>query len=68
MAVLIWRRRPRYARALEPYDLKWYEEPGDPLDFDLNREVGLASSTPIATGENLFSMQDAPQSHPPTAA
>ena len=49
----------RYARALEPYDLKWYEEPGDPLDFDLNREVGLASSTPIATGENLFSMQDA---------
>ena len=49
----------RYARALEPYDLKWYEEPGDPLDFDLNREVGLASSTPIATGENLFSMPDA---------
>lgn len=49
----------RYARALEPYDLKWYEEPGDPLDFELNREVGLASSTPIATGENLFSMQDA---------
>lgn len=49
----------RYARALEPYDLKWYEEPGDPLDFDLNCEVGLASSTPLATGENLFSMQDA---------
>ena len=48
-----------YARAIEPYDLKWYEEPGDPLDFELNREVGLASSTPIATGENLFSMQDA---------
>lgn len=49
----------RYARALEPYGLKWYEEPGDPLDFELNREVGLVSSTPIATGENLFSMQDA---------
>lgn len=49
----------RYARALEPYDLKWYEEPGDPLDFDLNCEVGLASSTPLAAGENLFSMQDA---------
>ncbi|MCY4587256.1 MAG: mandelate racemase/muconate lactonizing enzyme family protein [Bryobacterales bacterium] len=49
----------RYARAIEPYDLKWYEEPGDPLDFELNREVGLASSTPIATGENLFSVQDA---------
>lgn len=49
----------RYARALEPYGLKWYEEPGDPLDFELNRDVGLVSSTPIATGENLFSMQDA---------
>ena len=49
----------RYARALEPYGLKWYEEPGDPLDFELNRAVGLVSSTPIATGENLFSMQDA---------
>ena len=49
----------RYARALEPYDLKWYEEPGDPLDFELNREVGFVSSTPIATGENLFSLQDA---------
>ena len=48
-----------YAAALEPYGLKWYEEPGDPLDFDLNREVASASATPIATGENLFSMQDA---------
>ena len=48
-----------YAAALDPYGLKWYEEPGDPLDFDLNREVASASATPIATGENLFSMQDA---------
>ena len=48
-----------YARALAPYGLKWYEEPGDPLDFDLNREVAFESATPIATGENLFSMQDA---------
>ena len=48
-----------YAQALDPYGLKWYEEPGDPLDFDLNREVSHISATPIATGENLFSMQDA---------
>ena len=48
-----------YAKALEPYDLKWYEEPGDPLDFELNREVAQVSATPIATGENLFSMQEA---------
>ncbi|MEM7368130.1 MAG: mandelate racemase/muconate lactonizing enzyme family protein [Bacteroidota bacterium] len=48
-----------YAQALEPYGLKWYEEPGDPLDFLLNAAVAQASTTPIATGENLFSWQDA---------
>ena len=48
-----------YAHALAPYRLKWYEEPGDPLDFKLLAEVAGASATPIATGENLFSMQDA---------
>jgi L-alanine-DL-glutamate epimerase-like enolase superfamily enzyme len=47
-----------YARALEPYKLKWYEEPGDPLDFNLLAEVAAVSATPIATGENLFSTQD----------
>jgi len=47
-----------YARALEPYKLKWYEEPGDPGDFKLLAEVAAASATPIASGENLFSMQD----------
>ena len=48
-----------YAEALGEYKLYWYEEPGDPLDFALNADVAHASSTPIATGENLFSMQDA---------
>ncbi len=48
-----------YAEALDVYGLKWYEEPGDPLDFEINRQVAEASATPIATGENLFSMQDA---------
>jgi L-alanine-DL-glutamate epimerase-like enolase superfamily enzyme len=38
--------------------LKWYEVPGDPLDYQLNAEVASRSATPIATGENLFSMQD----------
>ena len=47
-----------YAEALTPYGLKWYEEPGDPLDFELNAAVAAATSTPIATGENLFSLQD----------
>jgi L-alanine-DL-glutamate epimerase-like enolase superfamily enzyme len=49
-------RALRYAEALAPYGLRWYEEPGDPLDFDLLAEVSAASATPLATGENLFSL------------
>jgi D(-)-tartrate dehydratase len=49
----------RYAEALEPYDLFWYEEPGDPLDYELQAEVAQAYGGPLATGENLFSTQDA---------
>ena len=48
-----------YAKALEKYNLFWYEEIGDPLDYALNATVSEHYSGPIATGENLFSMQDA---------
>jgi L-alanine-DL-glutamate epimerase-like enolase superfamily enzyme len=48
-----------YARALKPYSLFWYEEPGDPLDFALQAELASHYDAPMATGENLFSMQDA---------
>ena len=48
-----------YAKALEPYQLKWYEEAGDPLDYELNAELCKNYSHAVATGENLFSMQDA---------
>ena len=48
-----------YADALSAYDLFWFEEPGDPLDFELQRELSDAYAGPMATGENLFSMQDA---------
>jgi L-alanine-DL-glutamate epimerase-like enolase superfamily enzyme len=48
-----------YARALEPYGLFWYEEAGDPLDYALQAELANHYSGPMATGENLFSMQDA---------
>ncbi|MDP9161921.1 MAG: mandelate racemase/muconate lactonizing enzyme family protein [Acidobacteriota bacterium] len=48
-----------YARALAPYNLRWYEEAGDPLDFDLQAEVEKHYPPPLATGENLFSVQDA---------
>jgi len=48
-----------YARALAPYGLRWYEEPGDPLDFELQAELANHYPGPMATGENLFSVQDA---------
>jgi L-alanine-DL-glutamate epimerase-like enolase superfamily enzyme len=48
-----------YARALAPYELFWYEEPGDPLDFALQATLRSYYAPPMATGENLFSMQDA---------
>jgi L-alanine-DL-glutamate epimerase-like enolase superfamily enzyme len=47
-----------YAEALNAYPLKWYEEPCDPLDFETLKETAAASKNPIATGENLFSLQD----------
>ena len=49
----------RYGRALAPYDLFWYEEPGDPLDFELHAGLSREYAGALATGENLFSMQDA---------
>ena len=48
-----------YGKALSDYDLFWYEEPGDPLDFELQAVLGRYYEKPMATGENLFSMQDA---------
>jgi D(-)-tartrate dehydratase len=48
-----------YAKALSQYPLFWYEEAGDPLDYELQAELAKYYSGPMATGENLFSMQDA---------
>ena len=47
-----------YGKAMEPYNLKWYEEAGDPLDYELNSELSKSYKNPLATGENLFSVQD----------
>ncbi|RPI43644.1 MAG: mandelate racemase [Betaproteobacteria bacterium] len=49
----------RYGAALAPYGLFWYEEPGDPLDYALHAELSRHYEGPLATGENLFSVQDA---------
>lgn len=48
-----------YAEALNAYPLKWYEEPCEPLDFEIHSEVAQVSKNPVATGENLFSLPDA---------
>lgn len=48
-----------YADALGSYDLFWYEEAGDPLDFALQKQLCDHYPGPVATGENLFSVQDA---------
>ncbi len=47
------------AKALDPYGLFWFEEVGDPLDYRLNATLSEHYENPIATGENLFSLQDA---------
>ena len=48
-----------YAKMLRDYPLFWYEEIGDPLDFALQAAMSEFYDPPMATGENLFSHQDA---------
>jgi L-alanine-DL-glutamate epimerase-like enolase superfamily enzyme len=48
-----------YAKMLREYPLFWYEEAGDPLDFALQTALAEFYPAPMATGENLFSHQDA---------
>ena len=48
----------RYAKALAPFKLRWFEEPCDPLDFALFAEIAKNYEPPLATGENLYSTQD----------
>jgi len=47
-----------YGRMLEPFGLLWYEEPGDPLDYALNARLAEVYPGALATGENLFSLED----------
>jgi L-alanine-DL-glutamate epimerase-like enolase superfamily enzyme len=48
-----------YAKMLRNYPLFWYEEIGDPLDYQLQAAMAEFYPGPMATGENLFSHQDA---------
>ncbi len=48
----------RYAGALAPFKLRWFEEPCDPLDFATLADISDAYPHALSTGENLFSTQD----------
>lgn len=48
-----------YAKMLRNYPIFWYEEAGDPLDYALQAALAEHYPGPMATGENLFSHQDA---------
>ncbi len=47
-----------YGKAMAGYGLRWYEEPGDPLDYQLMADLAETYDGPLATGENLFSVRD----------
>jgi L-alanine-DL-glutamate epimerase-like enolase superfamily enzyme len=47
-----------YAKALRPFGLRWFEEPCHPLDYALYADIAAAYDAPLATGENLYSIED----------
>ena len=49
----------RYAGAMAQYNLAWFEEPVDPLDYQGHTEIARIATMPLATGENLYSKSDA---------
>jgi gluconate/galactonate dehydratase len=44
----------RLARALEPYDVWWLEDPVPPENHDVQRAVTQETATPITAGENVY--------------
>jgi L-alanine-DL-glutamate epimerase-like enolase superfamily enzyme len=46
------------ARAFEPFNLVWMEEPIDPDNIDGHKAIVDAAAVPIATGENLRSLAE----------
>ena len=47
------------AHALQPYQLRWFEDICDPLDYETHRAVVEVYAPPISAGEALFSLADA---------
>jgi L-alanine-DL-glutamate epimerase-like enolase superfamily enzyme len=51
-------RAIRMARAMEPYDIFWLEEPTIPDDVPGHVRIARSTSIPIAAGENLYSKHE----------
>jgi len=47
------------AKALASYNLQWFEDICDPLDFETQAHIARAYDPPVAAGEALFSLADA---------
>ena len=48
----------KIAKAMEPFDPFWIEEPVPPENVQETREVQLATHIPVATGERLYNRHD----------
>lgn len=46
------------ARAFEPFDLKWFEEPTIPDNYKGYAEIAEATGMPLAMGENLHTIHE----------
>ncbi|MDB5631490.1 MAG: mandelate racemase/muconate lactonizing protein [Tardiphaga sp.] len=57
-AALSKQRMRDYAMALAPHGLRWFEEPCAPLDYGSFAGLAETYRSPLATGENLFCLQD----------
>ncbi len=51
-------RAMAYADRLAPYGLRWFEEPCAPQDYAGFARLARRYAPPLATGENLFCLQD----------
>lgn len=52
-------RATEWFEAMAPFELAWIEEPAPPLDYELLARYAAMTPAPLATGENLFSFDDA---------
>lgn len=57
-AAMTFDRARAYAETLAPYNLRWFEEPAAPHDLAGFASLAQTYAPPLATGENLFSLQD----------